>query len=753
MKTNKITLMIMGLALASLFASCKKENDNNGAVVGAGFKATTELRDGSNRTIGVPNAAGTGIEVHWTSGDQILVANQSGAGSTLTYNLSGGAGSTEGTFKSHDENDAFLQPDYVAIYPATNAAGTANSIGIVEGDIKATFNLTATQNYQNNSFGDKAMPMVAYSTIQELSFKNVLGGICFPMVGNGVTVTKIVLTSAADEPLWGTCTTTISATGDPTSTVSNTDANKKAITLDCGSGIVLDPTTATDFYIMVPAGTLETGFTVEAFYGDNKIFEKSTTSAPGANFIPRSVVRKMQGDPLQVGENVTTLNVTTMSPTFITMNSAKVDGSVVIDAGVTLDDCGICYLPVSPQNYDAMPDLNGDAASVTASTTGASFSVNLTGLQKDQMYAVRAWVRDNAGVVSYGDAILFATRKDYANDYGGRIPFPFSVGPNTKVNFSMGNLQYLGTGDNGTLTPLWRFADYQYEFMGKGGEDPTTPYFTNYSPTKYNTSTSDITEEMKSARDLFGWGTSGWNSGAVAYQPYSYSPSNDGDYYPGGDYNNDLVGAYAQADWGVYNAIDNGGQQAGMWRVLTGGEDGEWQYLVNGRTSQTYRFSQLAIYPLRGGVVPCYGVVLFPDGFVWPSYIRQIDVLNNLGSLSIDLGPLIQGNLDFSSWESLMITEAEWSLLEQMGAVFLPAAGYRSYSDGIGNVIFSGFEGIYTSSTHIDAENTFAFDINLALGMNPVETQHRRLGSSVRLVCPANQNSGNFNNQPFGVNP
>ena len=753
MKTKKLFYFVMALAVASLFASCKKNNNENGTTASVGFKATTELRSGTSRTLGVPNEAGSAMSVQWINGDQILIANQGGADGCdkLTYSLASGDHSTKGNFTSRDEDDDFLQPDYVAIYPATNTNDVANDIVKEGDDLKAVFNLPATQDFQRNSFAEKAMPMVAYSSEQELEFKNVLGGICFPLVGEGMTVTKIILASAdPNEVLWGECKTTISTSdADPTSVVSNEDANKNCITLNCGSGIALG-TNPTDFYIMVPAGTLETGFTVEAFNGETSVYSKSAdwSANPQENFISRSVIRKVDHNLEIIHE----LDVTTISPTYITMNSAKAEGTVEVADGLTLVACGICYLPVSPSNANAMPVIDGTGVVSVTATTGTSFTVNLTGLQKDQMYAVRAWAKDDNDVYSYGEPILFATRKDYVNDYGGRIPFPFSVSSDRKVNFSMGNLFYLGTGDNGTMTPQWRFADYQYQYMADGvqeGEMPSyMPSFANYSPSRYNSDSENVTEEMKSARDLFCWGTSGWNSGAASYQPYQpYAIySHDSDYYPGGDYTNDLVGTYAQADWGVYNAIENGGQQAGMWRVLTGGESGEWQYLVNGRTSETCRFLQTAIYPLQGYPIPLYGAILFPDGFVWPSYVKQLDNVNSFGSLTTDIVGLLTG--DFSSLVPHTITEAEWSLLEQIGAVFLPATGYRAST-----VVWDGAEAGYYSSTHNDEDNAWAFSVNLFTGIKPNETYHRKLACTVRLVCPATQTTGGFNNQPFGVNP
>ena len=165
----------------------------------------------------------------------------------------------------------------------------------------------------------------------------------------------------------------------------------------------------------------------------------------------------------------------------------------------------------------------------------------------------------------------------------GAIQAPFSVSATKQVYFSQGNLQYQAS------TNTWRFALNQYDRAGLANtQDSLSATYSGWI-------------------DLFGWGTSGWNSGAVAYQPYSTSNINS-DYYPGGAYTNNLTGAYANADWGVYNAISNGGNQAGQWRVLT---KDEMEYLLNTRNKATKLRAQAFV-----NYVP--GLILFPDNWSAP---------------------------------------------------------------------------------------------------------------------------------------
>ena len=85
--------------------------------------------------------------------------------------------------------------------------------------------------------------------------------------------------------------------GQPTLNYTSGGAN--SITLDCGTGVTLDATTATDFTIMLLAGTLANGFTLQAYDGTTLLFEKSNTATQGAEFISRSAIKKVN-NPLAV---------------------------------------------------------------------------------------------------------------------------------------------------------------------------------------------------------------------------------------------------------------------------------------------------------------------------------------------------------------------------------------------------------------------------------------------------------------------
>ncbi len=214
----------------------------------------------------------------------------------------------------------------------------------------------------------------------------------------------------------------------------------------------------------------------------------------------------------------------------------------------------------------------------------------------------------------------------------GAVDAAFSVSPTKQVRFSMGNLQYKAT------TATWRFAENQYDRVGDGNEN--------------------ISEFYAGWIDLFGWATSGWDCGNTYYMPYDFYFVDDyeqGEGYgplPPRDY--DLVGEYANCDWGVYNAISNGGNKPGMWRTLT---IEEWSYLMGDRANAQNKYAVASIEGING-------LVILPDNWVLPE-----GCTSNPGMGAGD------GREYFARKNSY--TPEEWLKMQTNGAVFLPAAGVR----------------------------------------------------------------------------
>ena len=280
----------------------------------------------------------------------------------------------------------------------------------------------------------------------------------------------------------------------------------------------------------------------------------------------------------------------------------------------------------------------------------------------------------------------------------GALNGVFSVSQNTQVCFSKGNLQYKAS------TNTWRFALNQWDFVG-GTNGDTGIEHGNVYDNGVKSKNNLISSTYDGWIDLFGWGTSGYNHGAVNYQPWATESDwdsfmNSTNYYAYGNSNNDLNSYSGKADWG-YNAISNGGDQENQWRTLT---KDEWVYLINTRSTPSgIRF----VHATVNGVI---GLILLPDN--WDSSIYTLNDINN-------------GEANASA-ESNVLNVAQWNVLEDNGAVFLPKNGYLwmdTYSENEFN---------YWSSTHYNGD-AYTFTYNEFVFQSDA-SWFRAVGMGVRLV-------------------
>ncbi len=262
----------------------------------------------------------------------------------------------------------------------------------------------------------------------------------------------------------------------------------------------------------------------------------------------------------------------------------------------------------------------------------------------------------------------------------GAIVGVFSISASQKIYFSQGNLQYRAS------TNTWRFAENQYDYVGYDN--------------------SNISSSYNGWIDLFGWGTSGYDQGAVSYQPWSRSMT-DSDYYAYGLYTFNLNDQTGMADWG-YNAICNGGNITNKWRTLT---VDEWMYVLNCRITRSgIRYAKAQVNNVNG-------VILLPDDW-------------SVGTYSIN-----SYNTPEANFTTNVINLSNWNIIEDAGGVFLPAAGYRlgTTVDNVGSC------GDYWSASFRDRDSARYLWFKTSV-LSPLSCDYREYGFSVRLVCSANIN-------------
>ena len=283
------------------------------------------------------------------------------------------------------------------------------------------------------------------------------------------------------------------------------------------------------------------------------------------------------------------------------------------------------------------------------------------------------------GFVSCGDDPEPTPEPQPQGDIEGTLPGLFSISPNKQVYFSKGNLQYQAS------TRTFRFAPTQYTMVGEAN--------LNISPS------------YGGWIDCFGWATSGWEGGANArYMPYEYDGTS-AEYNPGSS----LVGDNANCDWGVFNAISNGGNQAGLWRTLT---LDEWNYLTGDNAKRADKWAM-------GTIEQTYaGLILLPDVFTMPDGLT-----------------CVTGHTE-DSWEANKYSLIEWSMMEDAGAVFIPASGIRS-----SNTLFTGNSDptlfMWLSTIYETGEHAYSTYVNW-WGVRDCDKSDMNFGLSVRLVRDKN---------------
>lgn len=257
----------------------------------------------------------------------------------------------------------------------------------------------------------------------------------------------------------------------------------------------------------------------------------------------------------------------------------------------------------------------------------------------------------------------------------GAINGLFTINENgDRVYFSQGNLQYRAS------TNTWRFAEHQWECTGIDNENASSNY--------------------DGWIDLFGWGTSGYDHGAVCFQPWSTS-TNDAEYNVYGSLSASLNDFSGLADWGC-NAVINGGNAQNQWRTLT---HTQWNYVLFDRNTRTgIRFVFAVLNEANG-------VIVLPDD--WDGSLFNLNT-----------------NIDELVFTNNILSESQWIEMEQHGAVFLPTGGYR-YGTFIVGLNYYGYYWSTTFDPDLGIGKVFiAIDFGTTYG-------NRFEGCSVRLVQDA----------------
>lgn len=260
---NRKIYLIGMMALAMLFASCKKEEKPE---VQEAFSITASIEDDGSKTYLDPNSQNPadGYKVKWYVDDVIKVFGSTGDGVDFTCKTVESSG-TEANFTSATAIDDL--GEYWAFYPASAVTSLNRSNNTF------TFTMDAEQTFKDvSSFADDLFPMAAHypsgsKSGVKLQFKNAFGILKIHVTRNS-PITKIVLTDNNSHALSGDFTF-----NPETKTTAAASNNSNVLTLNIPSNMQSGADAPTDFYMILPPGCLDGAFNLKFYNGSEVVKE------------------------------------------------------------------------------------------------------------------------------------------------------------------------------------------------------------------------------------------------------------------------------------------------------------------------------------------------------------------------------------------------------------------------------------------------------------------------------------------------
>lgn len=353
--------------------------------------------------------------------------------------------------------------------------------------------------------------------------------------------------------------------------------------------------------------------------------------------------------------------------------------------------------------------------SVVESKDGSNSTISITGIPESDVYQDNIVVNLPLPIGAYDSDITVICYDDTTIKLMQTIPFSYTAsrarGKKVKVNlagytvnstglqvgFAPGNLQARISSDKFSKTVFkateWRFASAQYEYLGTTGNSTFA--------------TSDWV-------DLFCF-----TGESAKYDSFGLCTTEGPNANAYGETQSELL----FSDWGE-NVI--GPYPADFWRTSTASStnSGELNYMLTKRSASTIAGTENARYA-KGNVNGINGLILFPDIYVHPDGVADPTNINDDAA-------------DFSGND---YTVSDWTKMEQMGCIFLPAAGQRNqktvsrFSGDAGQNVAGFYRINLAAPSAADNAYRLAFTAGLA-DVDPVlntGTGNRHQGFSVRL--------------------
>ncbi len=271
--------LLLFAAAATMFAACSKDTTENiNALPDNGLSCDVlqvSVDDEDESRIQLDNG-----KTVWTQGDKVSVFYKTTGNEC--YQFTGNTGDTRGSImKVSGSAGATAIDKNIVIYPYNKDYELDlmnNMVSVV---------IPSTQYYAKSSYGVGANVMIASSSNNSFTLKNICGWLKLQFTGNAI-INAIKIKGNNNEQLAGTAIAdyenfstflygNLANSGDDIGGIILPPGEyAREITLDCGTGLMLSDT-PTEFYIAVAPQTLSKGISITAeCYGNTSKINKST---------------------------------------------------------------------------------------------------------------------------------------------------------------------------------------------------------------------------------------------------------------------------------------------------------------------------------------------------------------------------------------------------------------------------------------------------------------------------------------------
>ena len=275
---------LLGLmTILTIFNACQKNEVSVSLLEEVTIHATIEDKDATKTIMDENN------NILWSENDQIIAFMKSSYGYKYQVKPTfvGKSYADFSMVSSDNGSDLSAGNEWehnVVYYPYSEDIECLKSGANYELEV----NLPSEQVYAPDSFANGSMAMVAVSESNNITFKNVLGAIKLQLKGTQ-TVKSIKIEGKNNEKLSGAAIVT-AYTDDTKPAITMASGASTSVTLNCGEGVQLNESTATEFIISLPPVLFTKGFSITVTDSENETY---TVETDKANTVLRSSILVM----------------------------------------------------------------------------------------------------------------------------------------------------------------------------------------------------------------------------------------------------------------------------------------------------------------------------------------------------------------------------------------------------------------------------------------------------------------------------